>query len=103
MTVHGGLKVTYTAHGRSNAHVRYNKDTKLANLTLSGDLEAVMSLRADELSRFLNDGAKALALMLEDSSSIGYDTLTETNTRSIDRLEHLVGRIGIRPQAGANE
>lgn len=103
MTAYGGLIAKYEYKGRSHARVTYNKTSKLANITLAGDVELTLTLRADQLAALSSDVSRALAAMLEDTSSIGYDTLEATNSRGIDRLEHLADRLGLAPQGGINE
>lgn len=87
-------RVTYSAKSRTVLRFTYDHEVKLAYLNVAGDVEISMSLSADQLDALLKEGAKVLARMMDDPAAIGFDAMQESQTRSIDRLAHLIARDG---------
>lgn len=92
MPANGIARVTYAAKHRTVARFGYDRDLKLARLSIGGEVEVTMSLTTDQLDALLRDGARTLGAMLDDPASIGHDTFTASEASALERLGHIIER-----------
>lgn len=92
MPASGYAQIAYASKAKTVARVRYHDELKLAELTLTGDLDVTMRLRADELDKLIAEASKVLAAMSEDPHSIGHTALVQSRQIGLDRLEHVLNR-----------
>lgn len=90
MPANGIARISFNTKTPTVVRVKYNPVTFLAELTLAGDLEVNMNLRAEELRNLISDASKALGAMVDDPAAIGYDAVTKSHVAAISRLEHAV-------------
>ena len=92
MSANGIAVVSYITKGPTRLGAVYNPQTFLTEVTLSGDLEVRVNLRADQLRELIADASKALGAMVADPAAIGHDNVMTNNRVGIDRLEASLNR-----------